>query len=420
MNHFKYQNDELCCEAVPIEKIVGDVGSPVYIYSYSTLKRHFQAYAGAFSEIDHLVCFAVKANSNIAVLNILGSLGAGADIVSGGELFRAQKAGIPAGKIVFAGVGKTESEIETAIREGILFFNVESSEELILINTVAKRLSQKAPVALRVNPDVDPLTHPYISTGLIKNKFGIDIHRAMEVFKTARQMKNIEVVGVHKHIGSQITEVGPFQDALEKIAELVKKLRSEGIDIRYLNLGGGLGITYDQEKPPTPKELAGALSSVMAKLKNVKIVLEPGRSIAGNAGILVTKVLYRKETPVKKFLIVDAGMNDLLRPSLYGAHHAVLPVCRTNSEEGGTFDIVGPICETGDFLARDRKMRRMNRGDLLAVMSAGAYGFTMSSNYNSRPRLAEVLVKDSNFYLIHKRETLKDLIRGEVIPTLRS
>lgn len=419
MNYFRYQQNELHCEAVPVKKIVEAFGTPIYIYSYSTLKRHYQAYDKAFSEIDHLVCFAVKANSNIAILKILGELGAGADIVSGGELFRAGKAGIPGERTVFAGVGKTAKEIEAAIKANILFFNVESPEELEKINTVASRLSRKAPVALRVNPDVDPLTHPYISTGLKRNKFGIDIHRALDVFNAAQQMESIEVVGVHKHIGSQITEVGPFQDALEKITELVQRLQENGINIQYLNLGGGLGITYDKEQPPSPDELARVLKPVIGKLKNIKVVLEPGRSIAGNAGILVTEVLYRKETPVKKFMVVDAGMNDLLRPSLYGAHHTILPVQQTNTEED-TFDIVGPICETGDFLARDRKMHRARPGDLLAAMSAGAYGFSMSSNYNSRPRVAEVLVKDDQFYLIRKRETMDDMIRGETIPTFYS
>lgn len=419
MNYFHYQHDELYCEGVPIKDIVDVVGSPVYIYSHSTLTRHFRAFEKAFSKINHIICFAVKANSNIAILKILGDLGAGADIVSRGELFRAGKAGIPGKRIVFAGVGKTEEEIEAAIKKKIMLFNVESSEELSLINTVAARLSRKAPVALRVNPDVDPLTHPYISTGLKKNKFGIDIHRVTEVFKAAREMENIKIVGIHKHIGSQITEVGPFQDALERTGELVIKLREEGIKISYLNLGGGLGITYDKEQPPTPEELAGALAPVIKKLGDIKIVLEPGRSIAGNAGILITRVLFQKKTAEKNFLIVDAGMNDLLRPSLYDAYHSIEPVQRKKSGMV-TYDVVGPICETGDFLARDRNMHRAEPGDLLAVMSAGAYGFSMSSNYNSRPRVAEVLVKDNNFYLIRKRETLNDLIRGEVIPPLYS
>lgn len=420
MNHFQYQNNELYCETVPVKRIVEAVGSPVYIYSYATLSRHFQAYDDAFSAIDHLVCFAVKANSNIAVLKALGDMGAGADIVSGGELFRAQKAGIAGEMTVFAGVGKTEKEIEDAIGKGILFFNVESPQELEKINTTAARLSKKAPVALRVNPDVDPLTHPYISTGLKKNKFGIDIHRALEVFKSAHRMENIDVVGVHEHIGSQITEIGPFQDALQIIAELVEKLRHEGINIRYLNIGGGLGITYDSEQPPTPDDLARALSPVIDKFRNIKVILEPGRSIAGNAGILVTEILYLKETPLKKFMVVDAGMNDLMRPSLYGAHHDIKPVQQTNSEEMDTYDVVGPICETGDFLARDRMMHPANPGDLLAAMSAGAYGFSMSSNYNSRPRVAEVLVKDGDFHLIRQRESLDDLTRGEVIPAFLS
>ncbi|MFQ5646464.1 MAG: diaminopimelate decarboxylase [bacterium] len=417
MNLFNYDNETLFCERVSVKKIAGEVGTPVYIYSFNTLKRHYEAFSRSFKELDHLICFAVKANSSLAILQSLGSWGAGADIVSGGELFRAQKAGIDPGKTVYAGVGKLDHEIEAALNAGILFFNVESITELEQINEIASRMGTNARVALRVNPDVDPQTHPYISTGLKKNKFGVSIRSAPEVFAKAASMSHIEPVGVHVHIGSQITRTAPFEDSLTRIAALVKALRNTGINLSYLNLGGGIGIKYHDEEPPPLDEFAAKLLPIIKSIPDCKVVFEPGRVIAGNAGILVTRVLSVKETDLKKFVIVDAGMNDLARPSLYNSYHAIIPVTEKNgsfSEE--TVDVVGPICESGDFLAKDRTIKACAGGELLAVNSAGAYGFSMSSNYNSRARAAEVLVKRDEYRIIRRRETYNDLIRGEEIP----
>jgi len=415
MDDFHYQDNELYCEEVPIQRIVRDVGTPCYIYSYRTLVRHFRAYDQAFGTIPHMIAYAMKANSNLAILRVMASEGSGADIVSGGELYRALKAGVPAAKIVFAGVGKSRSEIQEALKSDILMFNVESSGELLLINDVAGEMGLRARVALRINPDIDPKTHPYISTGLKKSKFGIGAERAIEEFKAASALPHIEVVGLHKHIGSQLTELTPFIDALKKVLRLIETLRSLGTDIRYLNIGGGLGITYSDERPPRPKDLAEALSPFLRDLK-CQLIMEPGRSLVGNAGIMVTRVLYNKETEAKQFVIVDAAMNDLLRPSLYDAHHEIQPVCPIPGSPMTTVDVVGPICESGDFLAKDRKLTNTKSGDLLAVMSAGAYGFTMASNYNSRPRVPEVLIKDRHMHIIRAREEYEDLIRGEVVP----
>lgn len=411
MHDFNYIGSDLYCEKVPIKKIAQEVGTPVYIYSSNTLRNHYQAFDSAFAEIPHIVCFAVKANSNLSILRLFASEGGGVDIVSGGELFRALKAGIDSQKIVFAGIGKTEEEIVFALKSNILMFNVESSLELQKINEVAGTLGLKARVALRVNPDIDPKTHPYIATGLKKSKFGIAISRALEEYQLASTLPNIEVVGVHKHIGSQITEVGPFIAAMDKILELVKRLKESGITIKYINAGGGLGIRYGEEKPPHPKELGKALVPMIKDL-GCTLIFEPGRVLVGNAGILVTKVLYLKSGEVKNFVIVDAGMNDLIRPSLYDAHHEIIPV---EKRDGSylTADVVGPICESGDFLAKDRKIEKPEPGNLLAVMSAGAYGFTMSSNYNSRPRGSEVMVEGDIYTVIRKRESYEDLIRGE-------
>ena len=339
-------------------------------------------------------------------------------MVSGGELFRVLKAGIDPKKVVYSGVGKTEEEISFALEAGILMFNVESSEELKVINQQAKELHTKAPISIRVNPDIDPKTHPYISTGLKKNKFGIDLHHTLEEYRFARGLQNIEVIGVACHIGSQITETGPFVEALRKLKILISKLRQEGMSIHYLDLGGGLGITYAQEVPPHPNEYAEVILNEMQGY-DLTLILEPGRVIVGNAGVLVTKVLYTKATPEKNFVIVDAGMNDLIRPSLYDAYQEIIPISKT-TEERYTVDVVGPICESGDFLARDRVMAKVQKGDFLAVMSAGAYGFAMSSNYNSRPRPAEVLVAGKDSFLIRQRESLEDLIRGETIPDFLS
>ena len=413
MHHFHYTNGVLHCEEVAIPEIAAAVGTPFYLYSAATLTRHFQAFDGAFSDVPHQTCFAVKSCSNIAILRLFASLGGGADIVSGGELYRALQAGVDPKKIVYSGVGKSAAEIRAALKAGILMLNVESVQELGAIQTVAAELKVQAPVSFRVNPDVDPKTHAYISTGLAKNKFGIPIEEAVQVYLTAREMPNIGIIGVSCHIGSQLTEVSPFVESLRKVKRFVGRLAEKGIMISVLDLGGGLGIRYNQETPPHPTEYAAALTKEMAGL-NCTLILEPGRVLVGNAGILVTRVLYTK-AGTKKFIIVDAGMNDLARPSLYGAHHAML---LANREETATeeADVVGPICETGDFLAREKQVPAARSGDLLAVMSAGAYGFSMSSNYNSRPRVAEVLAHGSEFHVIRARETYEQLVQGETIP----
>lgn len=415
MHHFESQNGEMLCESVPISRIVKEIGTPCYIYSHATLVRHFRAVDQAFQSVPHLVAFAMKANSNLAVLRLMASEGSGADIVSGGELFRALKAGIPPEKIVFAGVGKNRDEILDALDKRILMFNVESPAEVVSIDQVAGAMGLTARVALRINPDIDPKTHPYISTGLKKSKFGISADRALEEFQFAASLKQIEVVGVHTHIGSQLTEVSPFVDALNKVLGLVKELKDQGITIRYLNIGGGLGITYDNEVPPHPNDLAAAISPMIQDI-GCTLILEPGRVIVGNAGILVTQVLYTKQSGSKRFVVVDAGMNDLLRPSLYDAYHEIRFVREPVSNATAKVDVVGPVCESGDFLAHDRVLPEATSGDLLAVMSAGAYGFVMASNYNSRPRPPEVLVQGGEFHIIRTRESFEDLVRGEVIP----
>ena len=414
MHHFHYQNGELYCEGVPVKVIAARVGTPFYLYSTATLSHHYRVFDAAFNGYPHLICFAVKANGNLAILRLLARLGSGADIVSGGELHRALKAGVDPGKIVYSGVGKRPEEIRRALQAGILLFNMESSQELEKINRIAGRLGKKAPVALRINPDIDPRTHPYISTGLKKNKFGIDIERAYQDYLRAQELPHLEVIGAACHIGSQITEVEPFVDALERLKELIKRLEGAGIPIRYLDLGGGLGIRYDREEPPHPNEYGGKILDRLRSLK-CTLILEPGRVLVGNAGILVTKVLYTKESGAKHFIIVDAGMNDLARPSFYGSYHGVWPVVK-RSRPRVKASLVGPICESGDFLAKDREMPAFAPGELAAVMSAGAYGFSMSSNYNARPRVAEILVQDQEFYVIRKRETYRQLIWGERIP----
>lgn len=415
MHDFHYRGNELFCEEVSLQQIVKQVGTPCYIYSHRTIHRSFHAFNDAFQDIPHIVAYAMKANSNIGVLRLLAKEGSGADIVSGGELFRALKAGIPPNKMVFAGVGKSSEEILYALKSDILMFNVESPEELQRINEVAKTIGVQARVALRINPDIDPQTHPYISTGLKKSKFGIAADQALKEFELANQLSHIDVVGVHCHIGSQLTQVTPFVDAIKKVLSLIQTLHSQGVNIRYMNIGGGLGITYSDEIPPHPKELATAISPLL-QTTGCQIIMEPGRSIVGNAGILVTKVLYNKEGADKHFVIVDAAMNDLLRPSLYEAHHDIQPLLKNESAPVNIVDVVGPICESGDFLAKGRKMPQPQPGDFLAVMSAGAYGFTMASNYNSRPKTPEVLIKDDKMMVIRARETYEDLIRGESIP----
>jgi len=414
MHYFRFKKGELHAEDVPVRELAGEYGTPLFVYSHKTLERHFRAYDRAFKGVPHIICFAAKANSNAAVIRTFSRLGGGADIVSGGELYRALRAGVDPRKIVYAGVGKTGEEIRYALRKGILMFNVESDEELIEIDRVAGTMKKKAPIALRVNPDIDPNTHPYISTGMKKHKFGIPIEDALQYYMLARKLGNIEIVGIHKHIGSQITEVRPFEDALRRVLLLVEQLRDRGIGIKYLDIGGGLGIRYDDEEPPMPSDLASRLVPLLRKL-DVTVVLEPGRSLVGNAGIFVTKVLYTKKGEGRDFIIVDGGMNDLIRPTLYSAYHEIVPVKKRRRKKI-LADIVGPICESGDFLGKEREFPAPEHGDLIAVMSAGAYGFSMSSNYNSRPRPAEVMVSGNRHYLIRKRETLNDLHRGESIP----
>lgn len=414
MNYFHYKDNELWCEEVPISTVARDVGTPFYLYSYRTIERHFTVFDEAFAQVPHMICFSAKANSNVAVLSVLARMGGGVDIVSGGELYRALRAGVDPRKIVYSGVGKRMDEIRYAIESDILMFNVESAQELEVINACAGELGSKARISLRVNPDVDPMTHPHISTGLKENKFGIDINKSREQYHRARELEHIDIIGVDCHIGSQITEISPFLDALDRLKNLIQLLRKDGIDIRYLDLGGGLGITYDEEKPPHPMEYAQAIIE-QANDIDCTFVFEPGRVIVGNAGMLVSEVLYTKESGEKNFVIVDAGMNDLIRPSLYGSYHAIQPVVEKTDERFDA-DIVGPICESGDYLAKKRTIARFERGDLLAVMSAGAYGFTMASNYNSRPRVAEVLVRNDQYYVTRHRETYDDIVRGEKIP----
>ncbi len=414
MHDFKYVNDELYCEGVSVSRIAEDIGTPFYLYSTRTLTNHYRVFDRAFSGLRHIVCYSVKANSNVAILKLLVKEGAGVDIVSGGELYRALQAGVEPGKVVYSGVGKRVDEIEFALATDILMFNIESSEELMVIDRCAGRMKKKARIAVRINPDVDPRTHPHISTGLKENKFGVNIEKSLETYRWARTLGNIEVVGVDCHIGSQVIQIEPFVDALKRLKKLMGLLEKEGVRIGYLDLGGGLGITYDQELPPHPEEYGRAVKEVV-KDTDVTVILEPGRVIVGNAGILVTRVLYRKQNENKNFVIVDAGMNDLIRPSLYGSYHALQPVVRKDREEF-IADIVGPICESGDFIAKSRPVPKLEGGELLAVMSAGAYGFSMSSNYNSRPRIPEVLVNNESYYVIRKRETYADLVRGEEIP----
>jgi diaminopimelate decarboxylase len=413
MNLFKYRANELYAEDVPVKKLAEKYGTPLYVYSYNTLLRHFKAYDDAFNGYPHIICFAVKSNPNTSVISLFAKQGGGADIVSGGELYVALKAGISPKKIVYAGVGKTADEIRFALKSKILMFNVESENELKEIDRVAGMMKKKAPIALRINPDIDPGTHPYITTGMKKHKFGIPIEAALEYYRIASKLKNINVVGVHKHIGSQITKIAPFVDALKRILILIDRLNEQGTEIKYLDIGGGLGISYKDEEPPVPKDLAKNFIPLLEGRK-LTLIMEPGRSIVGNAGILVTKTLYLKEGEDKEFVIVDAGMNDLIRPSLYDAYHRIEPVVK-NKRETILCDVVGPICESGDFLARGRELNRVKQGEYLAAMSAGAYGFSMSSNYNSRPRAAEVMVKGKEHFLIRKRETYEDLVRNERI-----
>lgn len=411
MDSFEYRNARLHCEEVPVSRIAEELGTPLYIYSRDALERAYLSYAQALEGRDARVCYAVKANSNIGLLNVLARLGAGFDIVSVGELERVLKAGGEADKIVFSGVGKKPDEIRRALEVGIHCFNVESEPELARINAVAGEMGKVAPISLRVNPDVDAGTHPYISTGLKENKFGVDIDEAVRIYSVAAQMENLNIIGMDCHIGSQLTEIAPFLDALDRLLVLVDRLAEEGIRIRHLDLGGGLGVCYTDETPPTPQAYIAALLERLGD-RDLGLIFEPGRSIVANAGILVTEVEFLKPTANKNFAIIDAAMNDMIRPALYSAYMDIIPV--EVREEGETleWDLVGPVCETGDFLGKGRKLN-IQAGDLLAVCSAGAYGFTMASNYNTRPRAAEVMVDDNQYHVIRKRETLADLMHGE-------
>jgi diaminopimelate decarboxylase len=417
MNYFTYKDNQLFAEDVAVSDLAARLGTPLYIYSARTLRRHYRVLSEAFKGTDHLICFAMKALSNLSILKLFGDLGAGFDIVSVGELMRCLRAGADPGKIVFSGVGKTDEELEAALKAKILMINVESRPELHRVSAVAQRIGLQAPVSLRVNPDLDPGTHPHISTGHRDSKFGIPLSQVDEYYAEARSLKNLELAGLSTHIGSQITETAPFAEAGEKVAKIVNGLRADGIALKYLDLGGGLGIPY-QEEPPSPAQYSAAL---LGPLRNIglKIIIEPGRVLVGNAGILVTKVLYVKETDVKRFIVVDGAMNDLIRPVLYEAYHDIVPVARRASAERQTADVVGPVCESGDFFARERDLPALDSGDLIAVMSAGAYGFVMASNYNSRPRAAEVLVNGAEAHVIRDRDTFEDIIRNEKVVTLR-
>lgn len=412
--HLEYKNSQLCLDGVPIQRIIEDVGTPVYLYSKARLLDNFQRFDEAFDAIPHLVMFAMKANSNGALLSILGKAGAGADIVSGGELFRARRAGIPPNRIVFSGVGKTVEEIKAALEAGVLMINVESVEELQAINKVAASIHKAAPVAIRVNPDVDAMTHDHITTGKKENKFGIPLSKVLPIFRAAAKLPRINLLGVHCHIGSQITSTRPYSASLEKVLDLVDRLDSEGIRLRYIDLGGGLGVRYKDETPPHPKELAKEIERKL-RGREIRLLLEPGRYLAGDAGALVTRVIYRKDVGSKHFVIVDAAMNDLARPALYDAYHGVYPLALRNGKRV-TADIVGPICESGDYLARNRTMVLPEAKDGLLIATAGAYGFSMGSQYNSRPRPPEVVVHGGKWTVVRDRETNDDLVRGEHIP----
>ena len=416
MHDFKFKKGELYCEDVKVSDVAQKVGTPFYLYSHNTLVDHFTKIKKAFAEITPLICFAMKSNGNLAVLKTLADQGAGFDIVSIGELKKVLKIKTDPKKIVFASVGKTEEEIKFALDAGILlFFNVESYPELEEINKIAKKCKKIANVALRINPDVAAITHKKITTGTLKNKFGIDLKTAFQILKDSHKFSNIKFSGLHVHIGSQIISHKPFLKALKKVVTFIKQLNKAGIQLEYLDIGGGLGIIYKDEKPQTAKDFAKVILPILKKL-NLRIIMEPGRFIAGNAGIFVSKVLYLKDNGVKKFLIVDGGMNDLMRPSLYDAYHEINPVIKNNSKKIKV-DVVGPICESGDYFAKDRLLPKMKKDDLIAIMSAGAYGYVMSSNYNVRGRGPEILVKNNEFAITKKRETFEDLIKGESIPS---
>lgn len=416
MHEFKYRNGELYCEQVNVRGIAQEFGTPLYIYSRRTLIDHYEKITRAFRTVQPLVCFSMKANSNLAILKILSDCGAGMDVVSGGELYKALRAGVQSQKIVYAGVGKSRREISEAIKAGILFFNAESIPEVALIDQVAGQLKRKVDVSLRINPDVQAHTHKYITTGKISSKFGLDMQTAEDIFLRSQIFAHLQLTGVHIHIGSQITEYTPYLQAIQKMLSFITQLQKKNVALQYFNIGGGMGIVYHDERPQSAEKLARAILPLLKK-SGLKIVLEPGRFIAGNSGIMVTRIVYVKKTAQKNFAIVDAGMNDLIRPALYNAYHEIVPLNAAGKDKKTyKYDIVGPICESGDFFAKNRSMPELYAQDLLAVMGAGAYGFTMSSNYNSRPRAAEVLVDQDKCYLIRKRETYRDLISKEIVP----
>lgn len=408
MDFFQYKNNQLMAENLSVKQLAEQFGTPLYVYSRATLERHWHAFNNAFGEHPHLVCFAVKSNPNIAILNVMAKLGSGFDIVSQGELERVLAVGGDAAKVVFSGVAKSRQEIARALEVNIRCFNVESEAELLRINQIAGEMGKIAPISLRVNPDVDAHTHPYISTGLKENKFGVSVEQAREVYKVAATLPNIEIVGMDCHIGSQLTELQPFLDAVDRLIVLMEQLKQDGIRLKHLDLGGGLGVTYTDETPPHPTEYAKALWEKLSAFSELEIIVEPGRAITANAGILVTKVEYLKSNESRNFAIVDAGMNDMIRPALYQAYMNILEIDRTLAREEKIYDVVGPICETSDFLGKQRKLA-IAEGDYLAQRSAGAYGASMSSNYNSRPRTAEVMVDGDKAYLIRRREALNEL-----------
>ena len=418
MDHFIYRNGVLHAEDVAITEIAASVGTPFYVYSQATLTRHFRVFDEALSGLKHLICYAMKANSNIAILKILGDLGAGMDVVSGGEYLRAKAAGVPGNRIVFSGVGKTREEMALAIKNGIRQFNVESETELKVLNEVALSLCAIAPITLRVNPDVDAKTHAKIATGKSENKFGIPIAKSQEVYATAASMEGIEVVGIDVHIGSQLTDLEPFRLAYEKVAELTKTLRQDGHNIRRLDLGGGLGIPYENsnQSPPTPEDYAKVIHETVGNL-DCEIEIEPGRLLAGNAGLMISSVIYNKSGEGRDFMIVDAAMNDLIRPAMYEAYHEIIPVLESNAQsKTSDYDVVGPVCETGDTFAKRRTLTSVADGEMVAFRSAGAYGAVMASEYNTRPLIPEVLVHEDQFSIIRKRPSVESIIKRDLIP----
>jgi diaminopimelate decarboxylase len=414
MHYFEYKKGQLYCEKVPLAEIADTVGTPFYVYSYRTLERHFRVFNDAFRKIPHITCYSCKANAGGAILRMIARFGGGADIVSGGELYKALRAGIPADRIVFSGVGKTEEELRSAIRAGILMINLESEGELQAVSRLAQTLKKGVPVSIRVNPEIDPRTHPYITTGLKKNKFGVLWKDARKLYREMKKERFLVPVGISSHIGSQILELTPFVEAVRSLRSMIRQLKGDGIPVHMVDIGGGLGITYKDELPPHPEEYAGVIERELEGM-GLTLILEPGRVLVGNSGVFVTKLLYIKNIPGKTFYIVDGAMNDLVRPALYGAYHEIVPV-KKGKGDTAIVDVVGPVCESGDFFAKDRSIASTRTGDLLAVLGAGAYGFSMSSNYNARRRVAEVLVRDRAFYVIRKRETLRDLTRGESVP----